>query len=1013
MSSKFGLAGGIPERRVRPIWDAIDSRQFKNAFKHVTTLQSKHPNSPYALALKALVLERMGKPDEAFSVCLNAKELLYKNDSLLMDDLTLSTLQIVFQRLDHLDLATSCYEHACGKFPNNLELMMGLFNCYVREYSFVKQQQTAIKMYKLVGEERFLLWAVCSIQLQVFCGNGGEKLLLLAEGLLKKHVASHGLHEPDALIVYLSILEQQAKFGDALEILSGNLGSLLMIEVEKLRIQGRLLARAGDYTAAAAIFKKILETCPDDWMSFLHYLGCLLEDDSIWCDEAVKDPVHPSKFISCKLSHLTDEQFDSQVSNALAFIQNLQADTINNSVRGPYLANIEVERRKHLHGKGNDDSLMDAIVQYFCRFGHLPCFTSDVEMFIEVFNPGKKMELLEKLKKNSDALTTLPAKNLGQSISLFKIQQLLMGDMFKFSANELDVCCVQMAEVYCKSVAFSKDLDPQESMQGEELLPLICNLLVQLFWRTKNIGYLVEAIMILELGLAIRRHVGQYKILLLHLYSYFGALSVAYEWYKSLDVKNILMETLSHHIYPQMLVSPLWTELDSLLKDYLKFMDDYLRESADLTFHAYRHRNYSKVIEFVQFKEQLQRSSQYLVARVEAPILQLKQNSDNIEEKEGVLESLKCGIHFVDLSNEIGSKSLTFLEDLQSRPWWTPTSEKNFLLGPFEGISFCPRRILTNERETSCKRNIEKRSLVPRMIYLSIQSASASMKEKVEVNGSVPPKMSSELKLLLERYAQLLGFSLPEAVDLVMDFPSSERRSEVFGSNLIDWLNFTVFLNAWSLSSHELVQPDEHGSRPHAWSILDSLLEKYILEKVRSMESEICSSWSDVQLLIQIVTEPLAWHGLVIQSCLRSCLPSGKKKKKSGSVDHSSSSLVHTITNSVQHLSSVMEEIMKWIREWKNTPEDKNVEDIISSFRNNEKQNDGPGQIFHIFDSFFSSKDATELGDRISQSLESWSPAHVARKMVTGKHKVLMEFSKICESKLKSLKSMKQQIAQL
>lgn len=52
-------------------------------------------------ALKALILERMGKPDEALSVCLNAKELLYANDSLLMDDLTLSTLQIVFQRLDH------------------------------------------------------------------------------------------------------------------------------------------------------------------------------------------------------------------------------------------------------------------------------------------------------------------------------------------------------------------------------------------------------------------------------------------------------------------------------------------------------------------------------------------------------------------------------------------------------------------------------------------------------------------------------------------------------------------------------------------------------------------------------------------------------------------------------------------------------------------------------------------------------------------------------------------------
>jgi len=44
-----------------------------------------------------------------------------------------------------------------------------------------------------------------------------------------------------------------------------------------------------------------------------------------------------------------------------------------------------------------------------------------------------------------------------------------------------------------------------------------------------------------------------------------------------------------------MLVSPLWTELNSLLKDYLKFMDDHFRESADLTFLAYHHKNYSKV----------------------------------------------------------------------------------------------------------------------------------------------------------------------------------------------------------------------------------------------------------------------------------------------------------------------------------------------------------------------------------------------------------------------------------
>ncbi|KAJ7959894.1 Phagocyte signaling-impaired protein [Quillaja saponaria] len=1012
MASKFGLAGGIPERRVRPIWDAIDSRQFKTALKLVTQLLAKFPNSPYVLALKGLTLERMGKTDEALSVCLSAKELLYTNDSVLIDDLTLSTLQIVFQRLDHLDLATSCYEYACGKFPNN-ELMTGLFNCYVREYSFVKQQQTAIKMYKHAGEERFLLWAVCSIQLQVFCGNGGEKLLFLAEGLLKKHVASHSLREPEALMVYISILEQQAKYGDALEILNGKLGSLLMIEVDKLRIQGRLLARSGDYAAAADVFQKILESCPDDWECFLHYLGCLLEDDSIWCNEAVYEPIHPRKFFNCKISHLTDELFDTRISNASAFMQKLQADTTDNSIRCPYLANMEIERQKLLNGKGNTDYLIEALLQYFYRFGHLACFTSDVEILVEALTPDKKTELLEKLKKCSDSLSSVPTKALGQSITLFKVQE-LMGNMFKLPENELEASSVQMVELYCKNLPLSKDLDAQESMHGEELLSMACNVLVQLFWRTKHVGYLVEAIMLLEFGLSIRRYVWQYKILLLHLYSHFGSVPLAYEQYKSLDVKNILMETVTHHILPQMLVSPLWMELHNLLKDYIKFMDDHFRESADLTFLAYCHKNYSKVIEFVQFKERLQLSSQYLVARVESPLLQLKQNADGIEEEEGVLESLKCGIHFLELSNEIGSKSLTFNEDLQSRPWWTPTSEKNHLLGSFEGISYFPRENLTKEMDANLRRVIEKKSLLPRMIYLSIQSASTSLKEHVEVHGSHHPKISLELKLLLERYTKMLGFSLTEAIGMVVGVANGEKSTVVFGPNLIDWLNFTVFLNAWSLNSQEQVQPDGDECWPRTWCILDSLLQKYILEVVKSIEPQICSPWSDLPLLVQLVTEPLAWHSLIIQACVRAAVPSGKKKKKSGPSEQSSSKLTHTIRDSIQLLSGLLGEIMKWLREWINRPENQNFEDILSPLQR-KGQNEGPGQVYHLLEDFISNMDEIEieLSDRISLSLKSWSPADVARKMVTGKCKVLTEFLKICESKMKLFQALKQQISQL
>jgi len=40
-----------------------------------------------------------------------------------------------------------------------------------------------------------------------------------------------------ALVIYISVLEQQAKYRDALEILSGDLGSLIGIEADKLRMQ--------------------------------------------------------------------------------------------------------------------------------------------------------------------------------------------------------------------------------------------------------------------------------------------------------------------------------------------------------------------------------------------------------------------------------------------------------------------------------------------------------------------------------------------------------------------------------------------------------------------------------------------------------------------------------------------------------------------------------------------------------------------------------------------------------
>lgn len=87
---------------------------------------------------------------------------------------------------------------------------------------------------------------------------------------------------------------------------------------------------------------------------------------------------------------------------------------------------------------------------------------------------------------------------------------------------------------------------------------------------------------------------------------------------------------------------------------------------------------------------------------------------------------------------------------------------------------------LIKQSEANVLKTIEKRSLLPRMIHLSISSASASVKENIEANGSIADtKFSLDLKILLERYAKILEFPLHDAVELVFGVSSGQKPLEV------------------------------------------------------------------------------------------------------------------------------------------------------------------------------------------------------------------------------------------
>lgn len=224
--------------------------------------------------------------------------------------------------------------------------------------------------------------------------------------------------------------------------------------------------------------------------------------------------------------------------------------------------------------------------------------------------------------------------------------------------------------------------------------------------------------------------------------------------------------------------------------------------------------------------------------------------------------------------------------------------------------------------------------------------------------------------------------------------------------DIIDWTNFVVFLNAWNLNSHEIGQGDSGRS---TWKLANTFLRKYVEEMIKSAGPVVSSPGNDLSFLVQLVTEPLAWHALILQSCVRSLNPSAKKKKKGGSVEQSNSQLLNEIQTSIQSLRDTIELVTKWLKDQLQKPHDAKFETMYSLVQRDDTC-DGPGKVFKILRSPVSAMKDAEVGDRILEALHSWDPADAVRKVVAGQDGLLLEFLKICESRIKALQALRIQL---
>ncbi|CAI7857888.1 unnamed protein product [Closterium sp. NIES-53] len=217
--------------------------------------------------------------------------------------------------------AVEAFEAAAAQQADNMKLQELLVGAALKSRGYVKMQQAAMRMHKKrPKDDRYLLWAVCSMDLQAFekqnhtvchlppsvssfhlpapaaatsapgatsapptpasaadVAKQRRQLLQLAEAMIQRKAQSEGgLKSAEALRLYVDLLRRQGKGEEVVRVLQGPMAALFTIKSDLLQIRGEVQQDLARFTDAAATFKELLGVSDDDWVASLSYLDSLM-----------------------------------------------------------------------------------------------------------------------------------------------------------------------------------------------------------------------------------------------------------------------------------------------------------------------------------------------------------------------------------------------------------------------------------------------------------------------------------------------------------------------------------------------------------------------------------------------------------------------------------------------------------------------------------------------------------------------------------------------------------------
>ncbi|KAF9585291.1 N-alpha-acetyltransferase 25, NatB auxiliary subunit [Lunasporangiospora selenospora] len=578
------------EKKLRPIYDALEVGNYREGIQLCNKHLKRQPDLHIVKALKALALERSGKPTEANEQC---DEIARAKPT---DEATLRTVAMVFRTLGKHEPMAKLYENASRASPKNENLGTQWFMALARRLDFKGQQTVALQLYKNFKKSSYMFWAIMSITLQGQNASPDTPNVSyrLAEGMMSKLSAEGKINTLEELQLYLIILlGQKDRHADALALLEGEIGTKTKatenVELRHLRIE--LLIKTGRWKDARDATVHILnEINSDDWRTILQYFDTI--------------------FLPVQDAELKESE---NLTEARAFTLELTQKEKKNPKRGPFLAQIELEKRVQEKIGDNKPKVLELLVSYFDRFGSKTCCFEDLSPYISSLAKEDATEFCKQLRATYGDNRSETVKDIAIQINITRFERFI-GQHSQLSSADTMALVNKFWKLYEDALPLGKDLVETERQYGDDYAIMSAHLLIDLHKETKSYFPLLTAVAMLERSLSASKHNYQMKLVLIRVYQLLGAFSRAIHIYSTMDIKNVQHDTLSHFISDRSTAYAMTNEALSQLYSAHDIYRSNENETPEMILQAYKYSTFSKMQEFIEFQSRLENSIQKTIA---------------------------------------------------------------------------------------------------------------------------------------------------------------------------------------------------------------------------------------------------------------------------------------------------------------------------------------------------------------------------------------------------------------